>query len=458
MVVTREDFSQVVCNSYAALGFPTEAPWVYEFPNRMFVAGSDLSVINENIDKIIYGLTKWEPKRKTKGITAAQKLTVRGKDYEEALTNMHYMFLRNMWSDGLPLFPPTEERVNWILRGTDLSRDTVVAKILPGGRIASVESLSIALAMTGGRPEYLPVLIAAIEAFTEPEFRHDWMNSTTGSVYPGVVVNGPIAKQIRLNSGYSFLGPNPNFPAGGPIGRALRIVFLDIGGAIPGIGSLSISGVNRYTNMVFAEDDDGLPSGWKPLSVEQGFPEGKNVVTVVPACDYDHVMSANVSTEESLHTVLGTFGRVMDYPNLGLLRTGVDMEKMVGIVLIPRRTAVGFADLGLSKEDVRKGLWENSRISWSDIKAAYSDSYIRSAIERAGDVFVEGKPWPITRTSEQIMMVVAGGDQSGHASFVRFGGASNYIVVSKEIKLPANEKWEELLKESEMDLGPVPVA
>ena len=422
----------------------------------MFVADSDLSPINENIDKIIYGLTKWEPKRKTKGITAAQKITVKGKDYEDALSKMHYMFLRYMWSDGLPLFPPTEDRVNWILRGTDLSRDTVVARILPGGRIASVESLAISLAMTAGRPEYLPVLIAAIEAFTEPEFRHDWMNATTGSVYPGVIVNGPMAKQIRLNSGYSFLGPNPNFPAGGPIGRALRIVFMDVGGAIPGIGSLSISGVNRYTNMVFAEDEDSLPSGWNPLSVDRGFPKGENVVTVVPACDYQHVMGANVSTEESLRTVLGTYGRVMGYPNTGMGRCGVDEKKMSGMVLLPRRTASGFAELGWSKEDVRKGLWENSKISWSEIKSAYRDDYIKSVIEQAGDVFVEGKPWPISRTPEQIVIAIAGGDQSGHASYVRFGGASNYEVASKGIKLPAKEKWDELLKEAEKEMGPVP--
>jgi hypothetical protein len=112
MVVTRKGFSQVTANAYAGFGFPTEAPTVYEFPMDMFLAGSDLTPIAENIDKIVYGLTKWEPKIKTKGVAAPPKVTVEGKDYREALRNMNRLFLAKMWGDGLPLEPPTEEQVN----------------------------------------------------------------------------------------------------------------------------------------------------------------------------------------------------------------------------------------------------------------------------------------------------------------------------------------------------------
>ncbi|MBM3302544.1 MAG: hypothetical protein FJY85_21655, partial [Deltaproteobacteria bacterium] len=126
MVVTRSGFSQVVGNAFAGIGFPAEGPSVHEFPMLMFVPGSDLTPINENIDKIVYGLTKWEPKIKEKGVYPAKKVTVEGKDYAEALTNMNLLFLKNMWGDGLPILPATEERVSWILSGTDLPRDTVV--------------------------------------------------------------------------------------------------------------------------------------------------------------------------------------------------------------------------------------------------------------------------------------------------------------------------------------------
>ena len=117
-------------------------------------------------------------------------VSVTGKNYEEAVTKANHLFLRNMWSDGLPILPPTEKRVNWILTGTSLPRDKAVGKILPAGGIATAETLAVNLAMAGGRPEYLPVLIAAVEAMVQPEFYHHFVNATTGNPFPLVVVNG----------------------------------------------------------------------------------------------------------------------------------------------------------------------------------------------------------------------------------------------------------------------------
>ena len=167
----------------------------------MFLPGSDLTPLRENIDKVVYGLTKWQPKLKRKKMDVPERLTVEGEDYEEAAANMNNLFLRNLWSDGLPLLPPTEKRVKWVLTGTDLPPDTVIGKILPRGGIATVETLAVSLAMTGGRPEYLPVLIAAIEAIIDPGVRHQVFNATTCSGCPAVIVNGPVAKQIRISSG-----------------------------------------------------------------------------------------------------------------------------------------------------------------------------------------------------------------------------------------------------------------
>ena len=243
MIITRAGFSQVVANSFAGFGFPPEAPTVMEFPTEMFLPGSDLSPIEKNIDKVILGLTKWEPQvYKAKGIISPPKITVVGRDYEEVFSKAELLFLKSLWSDGLPIRPPTQERVDWILKGTDLPREKVIGRIFPRGGIATVEVLAISLAMTGGRPEYLPVLIAAVQALTAPEYNHAAMNSTTCSVYPVLIVNGPIAKQIRLNSGYGCLGPDPMRPAGGCIGRALRFLMMNVGGAIPGSGTMAIYG------------------------------------------------------------------------------------------------------------------------------------------------------------------------------------------------------------------------
>lgn len=475
MVITRESFTGIVNGAFSGLGFAAEAPTILEFPNRMFVPGSDLSPIDQNLDKIIYGLTKWEPKIKQKGVTTPQKITVSGKNYEEAVTNMNYLFLRNMWSDGLPLIPPTEERVNWILKGTSLPHDTIVGKILPRGRLGTVKALAICLAMAGGRPEYLPVLIAAVEAFTEPLFRHDWMNTTTGAVFPGVIVNGPMAKQIRLNSGYGCLGPSPTHPAGGPIGRAIRLVLMDIGGGIAGIGSMSIHGNSRFTNFVIAEDEGGLPRGWEPFSADRGFTRGNDVVTVIPACDYMFIGPSTITgtkdarssnmganTRGDLQGVLDAYAERMSISSMGSLpKTGVGSgqvkDQVLGVVLIARRTAAGAAGIGLSRADFRKALWENATKPWDRIKETFSESRIKQTIEEGEGVWVEGKPWQLTRTPEQILIVVAGGEQSDHAYWINLGGASGYQTVTKKMKLPEKTEWDNLIKESERDLGPFPL-
>ena len=88
------------------MGFSREAPTLMEFPLEMFLPDSDLSPLEDNIDKIIYGLTKWQPVMKEKKIEVPEKITVEGKDYEEAMVRMNDLFLSNLWSDGLPLFPP----------------------------------------------------------------------------------------------------------------------------------------------------------------------------------------------------------------------------------------------------------------------------------------------------------------------------------------------------------------
>ena len=460
MMVTRGGFSQVVGNAFAGIGFSAEGPTVYEFPVEMFIGGSDLTPINENIDKIVYGLTKWEPKIKEKGAFTPPKVTLTGKDYQEAAANMNLLFLKNMWADGLPLLPATEESVNWILTGTDLSHDTVIGegKILPRGGIPTVESLAVALAMAGGRPEYFPLLIAAVEAITDPICKHQSWNATTCSVYPTVIVNGPIAKQIRLNSGYGCLGPDPNHSAGGPIGRAIRIILQDMGGAIPGVGTMAIyGGPARYTGgPVFAEDEDGLPQGWNPLNVELGFPAGSNTVAIFTVSGTTNVNRGSMGAETHEGAVLNDFHTMAAYmripnPNLGMGGPGTP-----GVVFFPRGAAQEMADVGWSKEAVKQLLWENSKIPWSTIEAALSLSRRTRQQTGAKDYYplVEGEPWPITANPENITIVVAGGAQSGHMYWMQIGNTKQ--VVSKEIKLPAN--WEELLKEAEEDLGPLPAA
>ena len=456
MVVTRGGFSGVVGNAFAGFGFAPEGPTVFEFPTEMFLQSSDLSPINENIDKVVYGLTKWQPKATKKGIVYPSDLIkVQGKDYQDALDKMNQVFLKKLWSDGLPLTPATVERVNWILTGTDLAPDAVVGtgKILPRGGIASVQGVAIALAMAGGRPEHLPVLIAILEAMTKTEFGLDSFNATTANPFPAVIVNGPVASQIRLSSGYGLLGPDPQRMAGGVIGRAFRLVVQNLGGATPGIGSMAIFGEMRHTSAIFAEDEAGLPKGWKTVSEERGYARGANVVTVTPVSSASNINLTSVDAKEAqaaaqqyLYRIAGT----MRAPGGQLFRPNYKNPNMAtGVVMLGRTWAKELASQGFSKDKLKTALWEQSKIPWEELVKMGNS---KRAIEQTG--IKEKGAAPLSAKPEQLMVVIAGGDQSGHAFWMAPGGTSGYTTVDAGIKLP--KSWNQLLKQAEAELGPVP--
>lgn len=452
--MTREGFSTVVGNAFAGMGFPAEAA-LQTFPQEMFLKGSDLTPVEDNIDKIVDGLTKWEPKMKGKVVVTPPKIVVTGEDYEDAIGNMNNLFLRNLWGDGLPILPPTRERVNWLLTGTDLPPDTLVGggKILPRGGITSVEMLAVNLAMAGGRPEYLPVLIAAVEAITDPLLAHEAMNTTSASCAPVVIVNGPVVKQIRLNWGYGCLAPSSEFPAGASIGRAIRFLLMNLGGAIPGKGTMSLfGGPGRYTGLVFAEDEDGLPPDWEPLNVERGFRRGSNTLTAHVVDLYGEFWEGAAVTEEETVSNLKSFAKAMagtpHFPYWHQFRYPAGAP---GYLLIGRSTAQGLSKLGWTKEKVKAFLWEHSKIPESEDLRLILEKHVLIRDLAKEDVRY---PMPIARIPENIKIVVAGGAQSGHSYWLRVGQYG--VSTGAEIKLPAN--WDQLIKNAEDDLGSAPTA
>ncbi|MBI4334679.1 MAG: hypothetical protein HY673_25780 [Chloroflexi bacterium] len=452
-VITRKGFAGAVRNAFAGMGFPAEAPVMLEFPHEVFLPGSDLTPIEQNIGRIIDGLTRWAPEAKQTGAVTTSKVAVSGEDYQQAVDNMNHLFVRNRWADGLPVAPPTAARVDWILTGTDLPADRVIGRILPRGGIATVRMIAVSLAMAGGRPEYLPVLIAAVQAFVDPILHQQSLQSTTSSVYPVLVVNGPVARQIRLNSGYGALGPDPLHPAGASIGRGLRLVQMNLGGALPGSGTMSVyGGASRYTNVVFAEDEDGLPPGWAPLNVSYwGYPRGTNTVTVFGANSGSNIVGGAALTREKALSALHRIAGFMRAPNSNYYSSGSFMNGAPGMVLIARGTAQGFASaLGFSKDHVKAFLWDNSRLPWSEMEKIDFLDYMKPSVER-GMIDIEPvDPFPITARPRNIMIVVAGGEQAMHSYYMAVGhGPAG--PAHAEIELPA--RWDELLDRAEKDLG-----
>ncbi len=179
------------------------------------------------------------------------------------------------FSDGLPLVPPTPERVIRMLSGTKRSAKDVIAQMPPNMGEATVEKIAINAVMAGCKPEYLPVVIAAIEAVCTDEFNIHGVMATTMGASPVLVVNGPIRDRLDMNSGLMALGTGNR--ANATIGRAVRLAIRNIGGSKPGGTDRSTLGNPMKFTMCFAEREDRSP--WAPLHVERGFKAEESVVT-----------------------------------------------------------------------------------------------------------------------------------------------------------------------------------
>ena len=440
----------VTTNAVAGLGLAPEAAMV-TFPIEMFLPGSDISALEARKQEFYDGLTRWRPAVASDGAGEVPMVQVQGASVEDALARANHLMLANRWGDGLPLWPPTRERVDWVLTGATQPRGRPLGAFPPRGGVTTVESCAIALAMAGGRPEYLPVLVAAVEAFLDPESGSEQLQAASGSAFPVVIVNGPIGGQIRLNAGFGCLGPDPQRPAGASLGRALRLLQQNLGGALPGVGTMANYGGLRYTNVVFAEDEAQLPTGWAPHGTERhGFAPGTSSVSLAFANGATNIRRRGAKRETLEEDALQGMHRMADFmrvPNLASL-AGYE-HGTPGILMIPGVVAQTMAGLGWTKGSMREFFWEHSRIPAAALRRAGGPAWIEIDTSKVARESLALDPWPITASPDNFVIVVAGG---GHPTNSYWLQGYSPGVVGRAIELPPS--LERLLAEAERDLGP----
>ncbi len=200
------------------------------------------------------------------------------------------------WSDGLPVVPPTEVRLLRMLEGTSRKPNEVIGDIPPSMAPCTVEKAALNAVMAGCKPEYFPIVLAAIEAVLEPEFSMHGVLCTTDFVGPWVIVNGPMAKRAGMNSGVNALGQGNR--ANATIGRALQLVIRNVGGGRPGeIDRSTLGQPGKYT-ACFAEAEDA--ENWTPLATRRGVPQGKSAVTVFAGAGVQPIWDERSRVPESL--------------------------------------------------------------------------------------------------------------------------------------------------------------
>ena len=215
------------------------------------------------------------------------------------------------WTDGLPVVPPTPARVLAMLDGTAREPGEVLGDMPPNLNPTTVEKVAVNAVMAGCRPDYLPVVLAAVEAVLDPAFGLHGVLATTRFVSPVVIVNGPVARRIGMNARGNALGQGNR--ANATIGRALQLAIRNIGGGKPGgVDRATLGNPGKYT-YCFAEDEEG--SAWTPLTVDRGLAAGSNAVTVFPGYGLQGVIDERGRTPEDIAATFASSLRAVDNVN-----------------------------------------------------------------------------------------------------------------------------------------------
>ncbi len=321
------------------------------------------------------------------------------------------------WSDGLPVVPPTPTRVYRMLQGTARAPDEVIGIIPPDLAPCTVEKVAINAVMAGCKPEYLPVVLAAVEAALIDEFCMHGLLCTTMFAGPMVVVNGPIARKIGMNARENALGQGNR--ANATIGRALQLVIRNVGGGKPGgIDRACLGNPGKYT-FCFAEDEEG--SNWESLSVERGYAPDASTVTLFAGDGVQAVADQKSRTPESLARTLAACLRVVDHPKMVMAGDAF-------LIVSPEHERV-FLQAGWSKARLKQELHELLMIPGTELVAGAGGIAEGLPPKMAGQTLPKFRPGGLN--------IVRAGGGAGMFSAVIGGWAATgeigSIPVTKEI-------------------------
>jgi thiol-disulfide isomerase/thioredoxin len=338
-----------------------------------------------------------------------------------------FMFDQGM-GDGLPLVPPTPERVLRMLSGTRRDPQEVVAVMPPNMGEATVEKIAINAVMAGCKPEYLPVVLTAVEAICTDAFNIHGVMATTMGASPVMVVNGPIRARLGMNMKLGALGQGNR--ANATIGRAVRLVVRNVGGARPGGTERSTLGNPMKFTMCFPEWEERSP--WEPLHVERGFAAEDSVVTVFAMTSGPVQMVDQDSRTAS--QLAGSFGLCLESAFNPKMHFGTD----VLVVVTPEHVDTLARD-GWSKADIRRRIQEvTSRPVRDLVENDISAAGFRKSAAQAMSAEQLDRMLPKFRHDSDIHIMVAGSEAG------KFSGAFHGWATGEIGSQPVSKKIEEV--------------
>src|SRR5881396_516088 len=318
------------------------------------------------------------------------------------------------WTDGLPVVPPTAPKVARMLEAARLDPKQQIAFVEHRAVSITAEKVAINAVMAGCKPEYMPVVVAAVEGIADPRWSYHGPGTSTGGAGVLMIVNGPIARELDINAGDNLFGPGRRSNLA--IGRALRLVMRNVCGSMPGLLDRGTVGHPGKLSYVIAENEAESP--WTPLSVERGFRPEQSTVTVMAAEGPHQFYNQLSSTAEGILTTLAdnmrVSGNVMGQPHYALVLAGEHMRTIV-------------AD-GWDKKRIRQFVWENTQNSHAHLKRT---NRMTGTIE-PGD---EQKMRPLVASPDDILVVAAGGRAGAFSCFIPgWSSAKSSAAITVEVR------------------------
>jgi hypothetical protein len=334
---------------------------------------------------------------------------------DDDIEHVSRWFAQQGLSDGLPIVPPTAPRVERMLSGTTRSPSHSLGRMPPANGDCTVEKVAVNAVMAGCLPEYLPVLISAMELLLDPQWDLAGLQPTTNPYTPMLIVNGPIRHRIGLNSGAGAMGTG--WRANASIGRAVRLLLLNVGGARPpDIDKCTQGFVGKY-GLCVGENEEESP--WPPLSTTRGFAPGQDVVTAVGVNSSTNIHDSSDRWEDLVHTLLGSL------PSPGSANV-TDPHSTPVIALNPLHARI-LDRAGIDRAALQDRIFQDCTLPAD----ALSDRRAHLRRAHGDDAFLVNGRIPFTNDPRSVILPVVGGLGGGHSCYLangRFGHAASRLI------------------------------
>jgi hypothetical protein len=424
--------------SLKTFGVPEACPLIVEecFSNKTTEQINQM--VDDTMDELVAMLTTERrvlddlPSFSRMVLDSSPELSFQGSDLLDAFDELQRQFVRNGWSDGLPLVPPTPKKVEAMIEASGRDGNEVVGLFAPGFGIGTVRKIAANAVMAGCAPNTMPIILAMMQCILEPSIGLRTWAMSTGPQAPVVLVSGPMADEIGMNRGICALGPGSISQVNVAIGRALRLIMMNVGLSYPGISDMDTIGTPMKFSCCVAENEEKTP--WDSWRVQQGFSPDDTTVTVnVPYGMTEFFDFKNSDPELLIETLATLTSQACGTPAAGawLIKSNAPLEAgypfhgvFSNLMLMAPDHANVFAQAGWTPKDIREAIHRQTRLQFRQIMLNQEYDSFRTAHPELSRLLDAPETMVTVNPSSECFEFFVVGASAGRSQFC-FGGTNS---------------------------------